>query len=104
MPRYDYRCNECGNVYEKREGFDAPSVQACPQCAGTARRVLTPPAILFKGSGWYVTDHRKGSDSESPSTGAATSTKADSSKPDGAKADSSSKPAETPKSEASTSK
>jgi putative FmdB family regulatory protein len=76
MPRYDYRCGACGTVYEKREGFDAPSVQVCPECSGTARRVLTPPAIVFKGSGWYVTDSRKGSpdgdSSKSPSTPAST--------------------------------
>ncbi|HLZ68276.1 MAG TPA: FmdB family zinc ribbon protein [Dehalococcoidia bacterium] len=59
MPRYDYRCNVCGHQYEKREGFNAPSVQECPVCQGEARRVLTPPAIVFKGSGWYVTDSRK---------------------------------------------
>src|SRR5437588_13101807 len=61
MPRYDYRCNDCGVVYEKREGFDAPALQDCPEWSGSARRVLTPPAIVFKGSGWYATDSRKGS-------------------------------------------
>ena len=59
MPRYDYRCNACGHQYEKRESFSAPSVQECPVCQGEARRLLTPPAIVFKGSGWYVTDSRK---------------------------------------------
>jgi len=68
MPRYDYRCNGCGNVYEKREGFDAPPVQACPDCNGEARRLLTPPAIVFKGSGWYVNDSRKGSASTDASS------------------------------------
>ena len=61
MPKYDYKCSACGLVYEKREGFDAPSVQECPECSGQARRVLTPPAIVFKGSGWYITDSRKSS-------------------------------------------
>ncbi len=59
MPKYDYRCTACGHVYEKREGFDAPAVQTCPRCEGLARRVLTAPAIVFKGSGWYITDSRK---------------------------------------------
>src|SRR5712692_11720240 len=69
MPRYDYRCNDCGVVYEKREGFDAPALQTCPECSGSARRVLTTPAIVFKGSGWYSTDSRKGSSNgESPSS------------------------------------
>jgi putative FmdB family regulatory protein len=77
MPRYDYRCSACGNVYEKREGFDAPSLQECPTCGSEARRVLTPPAIVFKGSGWYQTD-RRGSESDSsaatPAAGAASAT------------------------------
>jgi len=59
LPKYDYRCTACGHVYEKREGFDAPAVQTCPLCEGQARRVLTAPAIVFKGSGWYITDSRK---------------------------------------------
>jgi putative FmdB family regulatory protein len=65
VPKYDYRCTACGQVYEKREGFDAPSVQQCPSCQGVARRVLTPPAIVFKGSGWYKTDSR-GSEPSAP--------------------------------------
>ena len=95
MPKYDYRCGDCGHVYEKREGFDAPSVQACPQCAGTARRVLTPPAIVFKGSGWYVTDHRKGSDSEGSSSNSSAASKSETP----SKSGESSKSGETSKSE-----
>ena len=74
MPRYDYRCNDCGNVYEKREGFDAPALQACPECSGSARRVLTAPAIVFKGSGWYATDSRKGSSADSDSSSSSSTT------------------------------
>ncbi len=59
MPLYEYRCDSCKHQYEKREAFEAPSLQACPQCGGGARRVLHPPPILFKGSGFYVTDNRK---------------------------------------------
>ncbi|MGI8549746.1 MAG: FmdB family zinc ribbon protein, partial [Dehalococcoidia bacterium] len=68
MPRYDYRCSVCGHVYEKREGFDAPPLQTCPDCAGVARRVLTSPAIVFKGSGWYINDSRKGTGDDSSSS------------------------------------
>ena len=70
MPKYDYRCS-AGHVYEKREGFDAPAQQPCQVCGIEARRVLTPPAIVFKGSGWYVNDSRKSSGAAStdlPST------------------------------------
>ena len=97
MPRYDYRCSACGNVYEKREGFDAPSVQNCPTCGSEARRVLTPPAIVFKGSGWYKTDSR-GSESDSsaapaaaPATGASDTAAASSDSAAPAKSEASSK-------------
>lgn len=88
MPKYDYRCSGCGNVYEKREGFDAPSLQACPSCGAEARRVLTPPAIVFKGSGWYATDSRKGSASDSASAPAAASSDTASTPGDSAKSES----------------
>ena len=61
MPLYDYKCTSCSNQYELREGFDAPSRQPCPQCGNEAKRVLHPPPIVFKGSGFYITDSRKGS-------------------------------------------
>lgn len=61
MPTYDYRCTSCSHQYEMREGFDAPSRQPCPRCGGEAKRVLYAPPIVFKGSGWYITDSRKGS-------------------------------------------
>ena len=59
MPIYEYACEKCSNRYEKREGFDAPARQRCPKCRGTALRVLHAPPIVFKGSGFYVTDSRK---------------------------------------------
>ena len=58
MPIYEYLCGECGDRYERREGFEAPSLQVCPHCGGSARRVLHAPPIVFKGSGFYSTDHR----------------------------------------------
>ena len=72
MPKYDYRCS-AGHQYEKREGFDAPAVQACQVCGVEARRVLTPPAIVFKGSGWYATDSRSSSPGASESSTTTTS-------------------------------
>ncbi len=65
MPVYEYACPDCSLRYERREGFDAPSTQRCPKCGGTARRVFSAPPILFKGSGFYVTDNRKGSNGSS---------------------------------------
>ncbi|HXH21668.1 MAG TPA: FmdB family zinc ribbon protein [Dehalococcoidia bacterium] len=63
MPTYEYRCADCDNRYETREGFDAPSTHPCPRCGGRAKRVLFAPPIVFKGSGFYVTDSRKNGDS-----------------------------------------
>ena len=60
MPVYDYRCS-AGHQYEKIEGFDAPTVQACLQCGEPARRLISVPAVIFKGSGFYSTDNRKNS-------------------------------------------
>lgn len=61
MPRYDYRCDSCGKTYELIQSFSAESAHTCEKCGrGTARRVLSAPPIVFKGSGWYVTDSRNG--------------------------------------------
>jgi putative FmdB family regulatory protein len=67
MPTYEYECPN-GHRYEKREGFDAPSTQKCPTCKKTARRVLFAPPIVFKGSGFYVTDSRGSGAASSPSS------------------------------------
>ena len=58
MPTYEYECPG-GHRYEKREGFDAPAKQRCARCRRTARRVLHAPSVVFKGSGFYITDSRK---------------------------------------------
>lgn len=61
MPTYEYKCASCDNRYEMRQGFDAPPRQDCPRCGAIAKRVLYAPPIVFKGSGFYITDSRKGS-------------------------------------------
>jgi len=68
MPTYEYQCSKCSNRYEKREGFDAPSVQKCPKCRSRAQRIIQAPPIVFKGSGFYVTDSRGSAPSESESS------------------------------------
>lgn len=67
MPTYEYECPQ-GHRYEKREGFDAPAKQKCEVCGKTARRVLFAPPIVFKGSGFYVTDSRGSGTTASPSS------------------------------------
>ena len=58
MPLYDYQC-EVGHRYEKREPFGSPAQQPCDTCGKPARRLLNVPPIVFKGSGWYVTDSQR---------------------------------------------
>jgi len=86
LPLYEYKCAKCGHRFEKIESFDAPEVQKCSKCGGKAERQLAPPAIQFKGTGWYVTDYAgKGAAPKAeggPSDGAAkTGEKAAESKP-----------------------
>jgi len=61
VPTYEYKCTSCDNRYETKEGFDSPSRQPCPKCGAIAKRILFAPPIVFKGSGFYITDSRKGS-------------------------------------------
>jgi putative FmdB family regulatory protein len=62
MPTYTYQCQTCGVQFDKFQKFDDKPLTRCPECRkGKVRRVLQPAAIVFKGSGWYKTDHRSGS-------------------------------------------
>jgi putative FmdB family regulatory protein len=57
VPLYEYQCAKCGKRTEKIENVSGPHLKKCPHCGGKAERLLTAPAIQFKGSGWYVTDY-----------------------------------------------
>lgn len=59
MPLYEYRCKQCGHVFEKIQSFSAPEEKECPKCKGEVERLISAPAIQFKGSGWYVSDYAK---------------------------------------------
>jgi putative FmdB family regulatory protein len=58
MPLYDYECRNCGHRTEVLHGVNDPGPQACEECGGQMRKLLTPPAIVFKGSGWAKKDAR----------------------------------------------
>jgi putative FmdB family regulatory protein len=61
MPLYEYECESCGATFEVIQKFSDHSVDTCRTCGGKVRRLLSAPAIQFKGTGWYVTDYaRKG--------------------------------------------
>ena len=59
MPIYVYRCPNCGHQFDKMQPFSAANVYPCPSCNAEARRQIQPAGIVFKGSGWYITDSRK---------------------------------------------
>ena len=60
MPTYEYECGLCNYRFERKQRFDEEPVAICPECQGKARRILHSVPIIFKGSGFYTTDHRKG--------------------------------------------
>jgi putative FmdB family regulatory protein len=62
VPLYDYQCRKCNEVTEVRHGFKESFEGACPKCGGEMARVFNPAGIVFKGSGFYITDSRKGGD------------------------------------------
>ena len=69
MPLYEYQCKKCRHRFEKIQKFSDAMVKKCPECGGPVEQLLSPPAVQFKGSGWYVTDYaRKGSSSDSGSS------------------------------------
>ncbi|MFZ0532098.1 MAG: FmdB family zinc ribbon protein [Anaerolineales bacterium] len=59
MPVYTYHCENCGVRFERLQGFNDPVLTRCPECnKKSLRKVYTPVGIVFKGSGFYATDHR----------------------------------------------
>ncbi len=76
MPLYEYECRKCGTRVEKIQKFSAPSLAKCEKCGGTIERLLSSPAIQFKGSGWYITDYAR--KTSPPSDGASSAPKAES--------------------------
>ena len=58
MPTYDYECPKCSTKFEQRQSFSDESKVKCPKCKTEAKRLFSPVPIIFKGSGFYVTDHK----------------------------------------------
>jgi putative FmdB family regulatory protein len=69
MPTYDYECLSCGHTFELFQSMSEEPAKECPKCGKEVRRLISPGlGIIFKGSGFYVTDNRKGSNGSSKST------------------------------------
>jgi putative FmdB family regulatory protein len=94
MPLYEYECDACGHRFEKIQKFSDPLEDTCPKCGGRLHKMISSPAIQFKGSGFYITDYPKGDKGTAPKSDGGKSDKA-------AKAD---KPAASTESAAKTEK
>jgi putative FmdB family regulatory protein len=73
MPLYEYQCDACSHRFERIQKFSDPPIDICPTCGGTVRKLLSSPAIQFKGSGWYITDYAKKSSTDSGKAGGSAS-------------------------------
>ena len=69
MPTYEYRCRDCGHTFDVIQAMIDDPLTICPVCGGELRKVFAPPAISFKGSGFYATDHGKKSKSSGEKSG-----------------------------------
>ena len=89
MPTYEYTCRDCGHTFDIVQSMWDESLTMCPECGGSLRKVFAPPAISFKGSGFYATDHGKKSkaSAESRSDGEKSEKKPGESKEGGKKTD-----------------
>ena len=61
MPTYDYKCNQCGHDFEMFQSMSESKIKKCPECGGNVRRLVGGGSgLIFKGSGFYITDYVKG--------------------------------------------
>ncbi|MBN2379611.1 zinc ribbon domain-containing protein [candidate division WOR-3 bacterium] len=68
MPTYEYRCKKCGHRFERFQSISEKPVRKCPKCGGKVQRIIGPGAgIIFKGSGFYVTDYKRSKEKPAPS-------------------------------------
>ena len=87
MPIYTYRCENCGVQFDRQQSYQDAPLKVCPECRKKAlKKVIAPVGIVFKGSGFYSTDHRTSSGSSTRSS------RKDESKKEESKPDTSSKP------------
>lgn len=67
MPVYTYRCESCGIQFDRQQSFSDAPLRVCPECRKKSlKKVISPVGIVFKGSGFYSTDHRPSSGASSP--------------------------------------
>lgn len=59
MPLYEYKCDQCDEVFEVMQKFSDEPLSTHDKCGGAVRRLISAPAIQFKGTGWYITDYAR---------------------------------------------
>ena len=96
MPIYEYECENCGTHFERLQSMQSEPIRQCPECTGAVHKIIHPAGIIFKGSGWYITDSRKSTSStETGETKANDAAPKSETKPNGGEAKSEAKPAQT---------
>ena len=73
MPLYEYQCDACAHRFEVIQQYKDAPIDVCPKCGSTVKKLLSSPAIQFKGSGWYITDYARKGDPATPSSSSAAS-------------------------------
>jgi putative FmdB family regulatory protein len=91
MPLYEYECDACGHRFEKIQKFSDPLEQTCPKCGGHVHKLISSPAIQFKGSGFYITDYPKGDKGSAPKSDGGKSDRAEKAEKPAAAAETASK-------------
>ena len=69
MPLYEYKCQRCGSVFEVMQKFSDAPLEVHTNCGGALERLLSPPALQFKGTGWYITDYARAGQGKPPKEG-----------------------------------
>ncbi|NTU51212.1 MAG: zinc ribbon domain-containing protein [Candidatus Aminicenantes bacterium] len=79
MPLYEYKCKKCRETTEVLQKAKDKPPEKCPKCGGSVAKLVSSPAIQFKGTGWYITDYaKKGPEAAGATDGAKTGAKAES--------------------------
>jgi putative FmdB family regulatory protein len=73
MPLYEYQCDACAHRFEVIQKFSDAPLELCPKCGGAVKKLLSSPAIQFKGTGWYITDYARSGKSDGGSSAPASS-------------------------------
>jgi putative FmdB family regulatory protein len=77
MPLYEYQCDACAHRFEVIQKFSDAPIDVCPKCSGAVKKLLSSPAIQFKGTGWYITDYARAGKTDSAASKPASDTKAE---------------------------